>query len=146
MNIELHTEQFEELILLAALGAYIKGAVEDLEGTYAGESKVLRYLLGRGQENGMSNLVEEFHGAFIPSDALSNKVDEIMEIYNEDEFWYSLATDLGRRDFFRDLSQEELAAIRKDPEGWFPEKIHDYYDKYEREFEKYGTGRLEIKG
>lgn len=30
-------------------------------------------------------------------------------------------------------------------ENWFPERIHDIYKKYQKEFEKYGIDRLETK-
>lgn len=145
MKIDFNKKQFKELLLLVSLGAYIKGGVEDQKGRHYDDNELTSYLLSHAEEMGLGNLVEKFKGKLIQSDELSDEVEKMMENYDEEEFWQNLITNLGKRDFMREVSEEELAEIRKDKFGWLPKRIQDYYAKYEKEFEKYGVDRLEIK-
>lgn len=144
MKIELTKKQFKELLLLVSLGAYVKGAVEDMKGKYKGEDEITGYLLGYAKNFELEDMTEIFEGQLIQSDKFSEKVDKMMDEFEEDEFWHRLVMYLGKRDFFREVSKDELKEIKKDELGWLPEKIRDFYARYEKEFEKYGIERMVI--
>jgi len=145
MKIDLTEKQFKELLLLVSIGTYIKGAIEDMKGKYYDEARVMGYLLGYAKEFGLEDMAEIFEGKLIQSDKFSEKVDKMMDEYDEDEFWHRLVMYLGKRDFFRETTKEELAEIKKDEFGWLPKKIQEYYARYEKEFEGHGVERLGIK-
>lgn len=145
MKIDLTKKQFKELLLLVSLGAYVKGAIEDMKGKYKGEDEIADYLLGCAKDFGLEDMAEIFEGKLIQSDKFSEKVDKMMDEYEEDEFWHRLVMYLGKRDFFREVSEDELKEIRKDEFGWLPERIRDFYARYEKEFENNGIERLEVK-
>jgi hypothetical protein len=144
MKIDLTKKQFKELLLLASIGTYVKGAVEDRKGKYKDRDETVDYFLSHAKDFGLESLVDNFKGGLIESDDFSDKVDKMMEEYDEDEFWHRLVMYLGKRDFFRETTKDELAEIKKDEFGWLPKKIQKYYAKYENEFEEYGVERLVI--
>lgn len=145
MEIELTKEQYKELLLLVLLGSWVRGGVADMRGEHGKEMDELEeYLLREAKNFDLTDLAEPFEGHTVPSDRLSEEYEEIMEEYNDDEFWSQLSTRLGQRDFERTMSKEEEQHI-KDNNGWFPERIHEIYEKYDEEFEKHGIDRLEIK-
>ncbi|MFA5838942.1 MAG: hypothetical protein WC849_03325 [Candidatus Paceibacterota bacterium] len=145
MKIELTKEQYKELLLLVLLGSWVRGGVADIRGEYSKEMDELEeHLLCEAKNFGLADSVEQFEGHIVPSDRLSKEYEEIIEEYNDDEFWGGLSRRLGQRDFERTVTKEEKQYM-KDNNGWFPERIHEIYEKYEKEFEKYGIDRLEIK-
>jgi hypothetical protein len=145
MKIDFTKEQFRELLLVYLIGQYVKDAVDELEDKYDyDKSRELElYLLEQAQEIGLSELVEHFHGKLIPADVLSEDYDNYVHEFEGDSFWHELSTQLGQRDFYREMTETDSKYI-KDNNGWLPKRIHDYYERYENEFEKYGTERLEI--
>ena len=100
------------------------------------------FLLKIAKENNFSDLVEDFHGGLVPSDKLSELVEEVIEEYEDDVFWHELITRLGKRDFWRSVTPGEKKKL--DKEEWLPERVHELYEKYEKEFEEHGIDRLEI--
>jgi hypothetical protein len=145
MKIELTKEQYKELLILVSLGSYIRGAYADKHGEKYNDSEMTAYLLKYAKDFGLEKLVENFKGTLIETDEFGEEIDEIIEEYDEDEFWHRLITLLGQRDFYREADKEELEKIRKSEFGSLPKRIQNYYAKYEKEFEKYGVDRLEIK-
>ena len=132
-------------MLLVLLGSWVRGDVADMRGEYSKEMDELEeYLLCEAKNFNLGDLAEQFEGHTAPSDELSEKYEEIIEEYNDDEFWTQLSRRLGQRDFARTINKEEGQHM-KDNDGWFPERIHEIYEKYDKEFEKHGIDRLEIK-
>ncbi|MBI1755077.1 hypothetical protein HYR65_02225 [Candidatus Azambacteria bacterium] len=145
MNIELTKEQYKELLLLVLLGSWVRGGVADMRGEYGKEMDELEeYLLREAKKFNCSDLAEYFEGHIVPSDRLAKEYEKIIEEYNDDEFWSQLSTRLGQRDFEKTISKEEKQHM-KDNNGRFPERIHTLYEEYDKEFEKHGIDRLEIK-
>ncbi|MFP4539961.1 MAG: hypothetical protein ACLFNN_03445, partial [Candidatus Paceibacterota bacterium] len=101
------------------------------------------YLLGFAADHGFEDMTEMFMGKMIMSDEWSEKLHEVIEDYNDENFWHELETRLGKRDFERTMTEAEREEIKKS--GWYPSRIHDVYEKWSKEFEKYGINRLEIK-
>lgn len=145
MKIEFTEKQFRELLLAYLIGKYTKDAVDELQDKYDHDKsgEIENYLLEQAEKNGLRDLVDHFQKWLTPSDALSEESDRYTHEFGEDEFWHELITRLGQRDFEKEKTEDDIKQM-KENSGWYPEKIHDYYEKYENEFEKYGIDRLEI--
>ena len=144
ITLNLSKKQFKELLLDVMVGTYVRGGVADaLEQDWQKFEKLTDYLLEQAKVAGFDDLTENFKGHLLPSDELCEAEEEIMEIYDDDEFWYQLGLCLGQRDFERQKTKEDEKHMEEN-NGWFPEKIHEIYDKYEKEFETHGLERLEI--
>ena len=145
MRIELTKKQLKEMLLAAMLYSFIRGGLADDKGEdFKKYEELENYLLKIAEENGFNDLVEKFHGHLIPSDELSELEEEIMSEYDDDALWSELITRLGRRDFFRTVTPDEDKEMKK--RDWLPDRAQEFFDKYDKEFEKYGVERLEIKG
>ena len=101
------------------------------------------YLLKIAKDNSFKDLVEEFKGQLMPADELCELEEEIMFEHDDDSFWHELITRLGRRDFFRSVTPEEEKEMAK--RDWLPDRAQKMFDKYDKEFEKQGVERLEVK-
>jgi hypothetical protein len=146
MKIELTKEQYKELLVLVSLGSYIRGAYADKHDEKYDDSEMSAHLLKYAKDFGLEKLAENFHGKLIEANKFGEEIDNIMEEYDEDEFWHRLITLLGQRDFFRTHTKKDMEKIdKKGKWGALPKEITDYYAKYEKEFEKHGVDRLEIK-
>ena len=129
---------------MAMIGEYVRGGVLDSWGEYdpAKHNALMEYLLEQAYQAGRTDLVERFEGHLVPSDALSDAEDELMAEYNDDEFWSELSSRLGRRDFEASMTADEKREA--EVKGWLPERVYEFYEKYEKEFEEYGVDRLGI--
>ena len=145
MRIQFSDKQFKELLFLVMIGSYVRDGVLDSRGEYDNEKHDIleKYLLERAKDEGHDHLVEDFKDSLIPSDELCRKEEELIAEYNDEEFWFELGNRLGRRDFEKSMTDEEREKVEK--EGWFPERVNEFYKKYSDEFEKRGIERLEIK-
>ena len=140
---KLNKVELKELILTLMVGSSVRSAVAELDGE-DWEKIEDQYLpfLELARNLGYSDLIENFKGSLIPSNKLCKKEEEILSEFTDDEFWNDLEIRLGQRDFTESLTKEELEKIGKN--FWLPDKVHGYYKKYEKEFEKYGIQRLRI--
>lgn len=148
MTVNLSKEQFETLIKAVQAGASVYGILGDsVSEEYKKESddieKLRSYLLGVATDYGFEDMTEMFMGKMIMSDEWSEKLHEVIDEYNNETFWHELETRLGKRDFWRTITEAERAEIEND--NWYPSRINDVYEKWGEEFEKYGIDRLEIK-
>jgi hypothetical protein len=143
MKLELSKEQFRELLLDVIIGVYVREAVLDLQGKdFSKVEELEKYLLSVAENFDAGDMVENFKGALIPSEKVCKEYEDIIEEYNNDEFWSRLEIDLGKRDFWESLTEEEKREIEK--EKWLPERVHDFYDYYAKEFEENGIENLRI--
>ena len=144
MQIELSKEQFKEMLLAAMFYSWISGGLADEKGEdFKRYEELEKYFLKIAKDNGFNDLVEKFHGGLLPTDELSELEEEVMDEYDDDTFWHELTTRLGKRDFWRTVTPEEKKEMKK--QNWLPERVHEIYEKYEKEFEENGIERLEIK-
>jgi hypothetical protein len=126
------------------LYSWIRGGLADNKGQDPSQYETLQnYLLEIAEDNGYNNLTEYFHGHLLPNDELCKLEEEIMAEYDDDAFWHELITLLGQRDFWRTVTPAEEKEIKK--QNCLPERVQDFYDKYEKEFEEHGIEKLEIK-
>jgi len=144
MKIEISKEQLKEMILAAMFYDWILGGLADSKGEdFEKYGKLESFLLKVAKENNFNDLTEEFHNTLVPTDELSEFQEEIIEEYDSDVFWHELEVAFGKRDFWRTVTPEEKEEMKKN--DWLPERIHEIYEKYAKEFEKHGIDRLEIK-
>ena len=144
MEVKLTKEQFKEMLLAAMFYSWVRGGLADGKGEdFQKYEELENYLLEIAKDNGSGDLVEKFQGHPGPTDELSELFENTMEEYDDDTFWHELVTRMGRRDFWKTVTPEEKKEIKK--QEWLPERVHEFYDKYEKEFEENGIDRLEIK-
>jgi len=150
MKIELTKEQYINLLTMSHIANSVLGILGDVipETDYKKKSdemeKLEEYLLRYTREFDCGNMVEDFHGKILLRDEIYEKINNIVEDYDDYIFWSELETRMGKRDFEREMTEEDKEFIRKN-NGWLPEKIHNYYKKYEKEFEENGIENLFIK-
>lgn len=143
--IMLDKKLYPDLVLLVMLGSYVRGAVADQRGeSWQKYEDIERYILSFAKDFGFPKFAENFKGQLIPSDMLSAQEEDIIEAYDDDEFWHQLYTRLGQRDYERSKTDQDRAYERQH-HGMFPDRIMELYEKYENEFEKNGIENLEIK-
>ncbi|MBU6214566.1 hypothetical protein KGM48_01855 [Patescibacteria group bacterium] len=145
MNLNLTKEEFVELLQVVYLGTYVRNAVREQEGEYdhARDEALGNRLYRIALELGVPGIEQDEKYKYVgPSNALEKEWHDIIEAYEEDEFWHELEVLLGKRDFYRTMTREDSETLEKT--GWLPERIHDLYEKYADEFEKFGIERLEI--
>lgn len=144
MQLQLTDEQFKELVFLAMVGEYVRGGVLDSRGEYDPNkhNALMEYLLQKAYEEGRTDIAEKFKDYIVPSDAFSDAEEELMEEYDDDHFWFELANRLGQRDFEKSMTDEERRAA--ETSDWLPERVQEFYDRYEKEFEEYEIDRLGI--
>jgi len=146
MNIELTEDQYKDLVELVILGSWIREDVarnRDEAGVERWD-RILQRILFASIDQDIKGMAEIYKDVIIPTEELMQKIEEIDEGYREDNFWEDLINRLGQRDYFRDETEEDKEYSKKHY-GMFPEKVHRYYKKYEKEFEKHGLSRLEVK-
>ncbi len=143
MKIEITKEQLKEMLIAAMFYSWIRGGLADSKGENFNKfEKLEEFLLKIARENNFSDLAEDFHGGLVPSDKLSELAEEVIEEYDDDVFWHELVMRLGKRDFWRSSTPDEKKKIEK--EEWLPERVHELYEQYEKEFEAHGIDRLEV--
>jgi len=151
MEIKLTKEQYINLLGMSHIANSVLGILGDAlpeETNYKKKSDEMEnledYFLKYARDFGYDNLVEEFHGKTLMKEEIYEKLQEIMDEYDDYTFWNELEVRMGKRDFERTMTEEDKKYI-KENKGWLPERVHDIYDKYRKEFERYGIDRLEIK-
>lgn len=147
MKINMTKEQYKMLVKMAMIASDVYGVLGDnVSDEYKKESdefeEFRKYILEHAKDFGYKELVEEYMGKIIPSDDFSEKMQVVTDEYDNETFWYELETRLGKRDFERDMTKEEREQVKKN--GHYSDKIWDYYEKYQKEFEENGTERLVV--
>ncbi|HBG81298.1 TPA: hypothetical protein DDW69_00475 [candidate division CPR2 bacterium] len=143
MEIKLTKKQYRDLLEVVLLGNWIRGSLFD-QGLYKGKDydQIEDYLITKADYFESGDLVEDFEGHPLPSEELSNRIEETMESYDDFVFWEFLERELGKRDFYETITDKEKKELARD--SWFPERIHEIYAKYREEFEEHGVDRLRI--
>jgi len=149
MNIELSKEQLANIIRATCIATDIIGLIsdmvsEDYKKRYEEIEDLKKYLLNCAEKNGYNQMFDYYNGHIITGDYITWETDEIGEEYDEFIFWDELEHRLAIRDMDKTLSKEEKDKIFKDYLLYL-KKLDEFTQKYSKEFQKYGVGRLEIK-
>ena len=151
MKIDLTKEQYINLLEMSHIANSVLGILGDVlpeETNYKKKSdettELEDYFISYAKDFDCEDMTEEFHGKTLLKDEIYEKIQEIMDEYDDYVFWNELEVRMGKRDFEKTITEEDKKNI-KENKGWYPERIHEIYDKYAEEFEEHGIDRLEIK-
>lgn len=149
MQIEFTNKQYGELVKaleVATSVAWIMGEAMPEKYRFFSEQleELEQFVLDHAEDSGVENWVEYQNDAPRVRDEVYEKILEIMDDYDHHIFFDELMLRLGRRDLQRSLTDKEKRRVAADPklEAKLAEK---FYKKYEKEFAKHGTERLEIE-
>ena len=71
-----------------------------------------------------------------------NELEEDYDLYSEEEFWDELIYRLGLRDLLQEIGEKEYLKLSLEERI---ERLSEYEEKYDNEFEKRGVERLRIR-
>ena len=149
MKINITKKQYIDLITMSRLANNIMGILGDHidDKPYKEQSDRLEeletYFLTFAKDFQCDDMVEEWRGEMIMSETASEKLEAIMDDYDEFNFWDSLTTEMGKRDFMRSITSDDRKYMAEH-DGLLPDRIGDIYETYHKEFEDHGIDRLEI--
>ena len=149
MEISFDKEQYKDLLktthittsILGILGYYFPDDFKEQSGKI---DSLQNHILKHAKDFDCSNMVEDYKGKIILEEEEYNKMDKIVDEYDDFTFWEELETRLGHRDLAKELTQAEKERLKQDTK-FMVEKTEEYFQKYRDEFEKNGIERLEIK-
>ena len=148
MDIKLTNEQYEDLIHLVVTGNCVLGILGDSRKGYKKQSlrcdELEDYLAGYAKDFNWEELQDFYNGKPVVNEDFWEYIhEEFMDPYDVDTFWNMLQTELGKRDFKRTMTKEEEKFI-EEHNGWLPDRIHDIYKTYEKEFDKNGVENIVV--
>lgn len=146
MQIEFNKKQYENLLKLVYLGNWMANAhraddrIEKFE-------ELEHYIFSFAKDFGFPKYADAEmvgDGKFYPTRKFEEEteVHDLHDDYDNETFWHEIADRLSRRDFVRKYSMGEYKNM--DTEERF-EKMQEFDDKWDDEFEEYGIERLEVK-
>ena len=100
-------------------------------------------LLAHAYDFECDDMVEKSDKGTILRERVHHDVDEQLEEYDNGAFWDELSSRLGERDAYERLSQEDRDRMSND-DDFRGETIADFAQRYEKEFDAHGLGRLRI--
>jgi len=146
LKIELSNEQYRELVINTAIGAWVRESV--LEGRDEAEAQeeatnLQEYLLTFADQFACGDMVEKFDDILVLKEEIEqDEVISFLEDFVEDELFSSLALKLGSRDCTKDLTEEQMN--KSLDSGKMPKGFDKAVEKYENEFIEHGIDRLQI--
>ncbi len=143
MRIELSKAQFRTLVELVFLGDWIANAAR-----IPGEDEVRRFsslkqhIYTLAHQSGLRNFVEYDPRLrrFFPTNTLHDRLEEIIDEYDDETLWQELQFRLAARDL-RDVHGDAVDSMS--PEERIS-KEEPLLDRYQTEFEEHGMERLRI--
>lgn len=148
MKIDLTKKQYECLIKALEAGSSVYGILgDDVSEEHKPQSEEIQelrdYFLSIAHEFKMDHITEKFMGKLIMNEEYGEILDEVIEDYNNNVFWHELETRLGKRDFERTITEAEKRQIEEN-NGWYPDRIHEIYENWGKEFEDNGIENLGV--
>ncbi len=148
ISVSFTKKEFDELLLLAGIGEYIRDGVLDDRDEYDGknqETDLLQKLYTVAKEHKIPGIeTADLSGMKYtgPTNEREEEEHALIEEHDEENFWETLSTRLGRRDFFNNITPEDKIEMKRT--GWLPRTLETYLERYEHEFETYGLERMVI--
>ncbi|PIZ49450.1 hypothetical protein COY29_01860 [Candidatus Woesebacteria bacterium CG_4_10_14_0_2_um_filter_39_14] len=144
--IGLTRKQFKALLKVVYLGNWVANAyrTEDMQKEY---ERIEDYIFSLAPQFGMGEYMdhEESDGdKYYPTNFFEETTDvhKLHEEYDEETMWDELAERLGKRDFFKKYSKEEIQNMSRE-EHFI--KLSECIDVWNEEFSTYGLDRFRIK-
>ncbi len=131
MQMELSKKEFRRLLDLVYIGNWILNSTRG-EDRFVDYDQVESKLFAKCRQEGMSGLVEKWHGIDVPSRAFADGgIHEAIMDYEDTVFFEILAEELARRDMdYQPVSRENY------------DELVSRMDDYIAEFEANGTDNL----
>lgn len=145
MHIPLSKEQYRELIKTFLTGNLVRETVAEAKSETSDELRRFEaYLLSFAPDFESGSFAEIEKEELRPSHELEHRCNDILDDYDNEQFWRRLETELGERDAWEASSVEERQAMEL--AGLWPKRAKGFFDTYHHEFHTYGTDRLRIEG
>ena len=145
MKIEFTKKELKSLIELLYFADYMSCVSEDeYPEKIKNYEKILQKVRKIAFENGLDDYVEPFEkNEYVFSHGIEadEVINEIIDNYDNDNFWFMLASKLALRDVLDKMTPEEY--FKLDDEKKFTIRL-EQEEFYEREFSKYGIKYLRI--
>lgn len=142
MTIDIPPEDVRRLLAWAHIGYYLSTAVGEERGeSGVADDALQQHLFRAALAGGRTDLVEEFEGHLVPTDVFDKQVHDVMEEYDDQEFWDRLENGLARRDFARDSTGEHVEALLSEEQV---RRVEEYAERYADEFSDHGLEHMEI--
>lgn len=141
MNISLTPEQYKTLLVTTYLGNWMVNAHRvETDKTFDG---VAAHVYSFAESFGLAGLVERDpdDGQYYPTRELEELASAHLDEYDNETFWAELIERLSERDFVAKHGQD--ASERMTLEERF-DKLGEFEERYDEEFEKHGVERLTI--
>lgn len=139
-------KQFKSLMKVVYLGNWMANAhrTDDKKKEYEG---IENYIFSLAPQFGFDQYVhhEKSDGKhYYPTSDFEEGTDVhiLHEAYDEETFWDELAERLGKRDFMKKFTKQEIEEMERDE--CFT-KLYECIDKWNEEFYEHGIERLSIK-
>lgn len=140
MQIDLTQQQYQRLLELVFLGNWVANATRDQGAERAEFDEMEHYILSLRDQFGLDDIATydpELQEHFVTR-AFEERMNTIIDEYDDDTFWSELAWRLAERDMMK-----KVTPVRQ----WPPEverQLWKLADQYEQEFQKRGLERLVI--
>lgn len=133
MELSLTRKQFRRLLDMAYIGNWVLNSTRGPD-RFSDYDDVQELLFGQAAREGMTELVEEFRGSYLPSEAYAEGgIHQAIIEYENNMFFEILAEDLA----YRDMNDVPI------DESNYDEYLQRFQD-YIGEFEAHGTDNIRI--
>ena len=150
MKIQLTKGQYRDLVILTELARHIVSSVSDgapSEEFHESTQRIQELrdvLLRHAYDFECDDMVTTGGDTLTLRDAFHTYVDNLLSEYDESIFWDELASRLGERDAYANLSADDQKRMEEDT-LYRLDKIEEYGERYADEFETNGLKRLKIQ-
>ena len=147
MKINFTSKQYEFLVKIVYLGNWLVNAIR-IPGEEVEEfADIEEYVYEQSKEFKLDKLVryDNYLKQHVPTMEMEDDptLREYINEYNEENFWEELSFALGRRDFLKKHTRDEVNAMELEE---LIEKEGPFIDRYVEEFKDFGIQRLEVSG
>jgi len=142
-RIKMDTMQYEKLIKLAFLGNWLANSIHTVEDLNEEYREIAQFIYSKAKKAGLGWMVNYSRelGEYFPEFDENPEIDNIIEEYDEENFWETLIGDLAARDIAGEIGWKKFQKL--DLAERF--KIREKFEKkYRKEFKERGLERLKI--
>ena len=150
MKINISKIQYENIIKALEISSFVYGDLSDfVEKKYKKDVDTLeniqKDLLKYAKEFDFEKNTENFEGEVVLREEYYEKLLDDLFLYDDHQLFENLANKLGRRDFDRKFTEEEIEKMSEEHGGYLGVPLYDFEKKYYDEFNEYEYNRLYIK-
>lgn len=146
MNLELTSAEYRLLLDIVSIADWIMHAHdEDEREDTAAHRELFQKIYAQAQDAGCEDLVayDEELGGYFETDQFEDEspVMELIEEYDEDNFWDELASRMAQRDAVREVGEERLRSMSGTQRA---KLIAGIEAEWNAELDEFGLERLEV--